>query len=179
MNSRKVIEFTLLYNRYKTRIFNYALRMTNNLHTTEDIVQNVFIKFYENISRLREKEKAQFWLFTTARNEIYSSFRQKKYNRDLNKAVNPDDLETADAESPVNIVENRELREIIISYLDEMPEEQKEVFLLKEYGGLSYKEISKVMNIEEEKIKSRLYMVRQKLIKELSSQMNFKDERIK
>ena len=60
------------------------------------------------------------------------------------------------------------LKTIVLKILDELPEEQKEVYLLREYGGLSYNEIAEITEVEEKTVKSRLYKVRQKLIKNLS-----------
>ena len=52
-----------------------------------------------------------------------------------------------------------------------MPEEQKDVYLLKEYGELSYKEIAKLLGIDEKLVKSRLFKVRQKLINSISKKI--------
>ena len=60
--------------------------------------------------------------------------------------------------------EKRELKNLILHELNNLPDDQKEVYLLKEYGGLSYKEIAGIMEIEESLVKSRLYKTRQKLI---------------
>jgi RNA polymerase sigma-70 factor (ECF subfamily) len=52
--------------------------------------------------------------------------------------------------------------------LELLPQEQKEVYLLREYSGLSYKEIADIQQIDEELVKSRLFKTRQKLIKKVS-----------
>ena len=65
-------------------------------------------------------------------------------------------------------LELKELHELIMNELDKLEIEQREVFLLKEYGNLSYKEISDVMKIDENLVKSRLYKTRQRLIAKLS-----------
>ena len=132
---------------------------------TEDIVQNVFIKFYENMSNIREKEFVASWIYTTARNEIFDHFRRK-----LRK---PEDIVNEEYEYPVKNnmeieFENLELRKIIMNELDLLPHEQKEVYLLREYSGLSYKEIADIQKIDEELVKSRLFKTRQKLIKRIS-----------
>lgn len=171
---KKIIEFTLIYNRYKTRIYNYVLRMTNDKMASEDILQNVFLKFYENLDRLRDKDKALYWLFTTARNEIFNRYREKNYKAYKYNSMDMDAFEIANDRSPEIIAELNELKEMISAELDKAPNEQREIFILKEYGGLSYKEISSVMGIDEELVKSRLYQMRQKLIKNISSNINFK-----
>jgi len=60
------------------------------------------------------------------------------------------------------------MKKIILLELENISIEQKEIFLLKEYGGLSYKEIAVVSNIDENLVKSRLYKTRQKLIERIS-----------
>ena len=147
--------------------------MLNDEMAAEDIVQNVFLKFYENIERLRDKDKAKYWLFTTARNEIFNLFRKKNYKIDRFKSADVETIENSGEENPAEILESKELSALIMNRLEKFPPEQKEVYLLKEYGGLSYKEISAVMNTAEEKVKSRLYLARRKLIKEISSKINF------
>ena len=74
-------------------------------------------------------------------------------------------------ESPVLLydeIENKELNKLILTELDLMNEDFKEVFVLKEYSGLSYKEIASLLTIDEELVKSRLYKARQKLINKIS-----------
>ena len=131
----------------------------------EDIIQNVFIKYYENMSNIREKEYVASWIYTTARNEIFSLFRKKL--RKSEEIVNEDYEFPAENNLAVEY-ENIELKKIIMNELELLPQEQKEVYLLREYSGLSYKEIADIQQIDEELVKSRLFKTRQKLIKRVS-----------
>lgn len=146
------------------------LRVTSDLMLAEDVVQNVFLKLYENLDRIRNKESVNFWLITTARNEMYSHFRSAK-----RKAVDKsEDIDYMEVESPVNLeyeFDMRELKKLILKELDTLPDEQKEVFVLKEYTGMNYKEIAEVLSIDMELVKSRLYKTRQKLMKRLSKKI--------
>lgn len=163
-NSTKlVIEFTLVYNRYKSGVYFYIYKMLNNKILVEDIVQDVFIKFFENLEVIRQKESSAAWIYKTARNEVYQHLRQKKADHI--------EFEEADYNTDYDFVEqyeNKEIRELISRELDSLPVDQKEVYLLKEYSGLSYKEIASIQNVDEDLIKSRLFKVRQKLIKRIS-----------
>ena len=144
--------------------------MTSDSMLAEDVVQNVFLKLYKNLDRIHNKERINFWLITTARNEMYSHFRSVKRKVDDHQT----DLEDVDIVSPVSMeyeFDIRELKEMILKELDTLPEEQKEVFILKEYTGMNYKEIADVMNIDTELVKSRIYKTRQKLIKRLSKKI--------
>ena len=60
------------------------------------------------------------------------------------------------------------MKELVMKELNRMPVEQREVFLLKEYGRFSYKEIAGMMEIDVELVKSRLHKTREKLIKRMS-----------
>lgn len=167
-SSAHIVEFTLIYNQHKKRLYNYAIKMIADRMVCEDIIQNTFIKLFENLESLRNKDSVQFWLFTTVRNEIFSYYRTKKVRVDQFQVDDSDEIDAASEEKLDYNYEQKEIRELMSIELEKMAVEQREVFLLKEYGGLSYKEIADVMKIDEELVKSRLHKTRQKLIKRLS-----------
>jgi RNA polymerase sigma-70 factor, ECF subfamily len=166
-----IFDFSLIFSRYKVRIYNYVIKMVSDRMTAEDIVQNTFLKLYENLNRIHHKESINFWLFRTARNEIYGWYRKKK---SFQKVFDPSDLEDLQVDSGYDLPEQIEVEEIsrlLKSELALLPENQKEVFILKEYGGLSYKEIAEIMDTDENLVKSRLFKVRQKLTEKLSKKI--------
>ena len=67
--------------------------MINDKMMCEDIVQNVFLKFFENLNVIRNKSSINFWLFKTARNEIYTYFRRKKIRVDQFGVLDSDEIE--------------------------------------------------------------------------------------
>jgi RNA polymerase sigma-70 factor, ECF subfamily len=166
-----VVEFTLIYNRYKTRVYNYVLKMTSDIMTTEDIVQNVFLKFYENMAALTKPESAKYWIYTTARNEIFTYLRGKKVKKDQFNVDDAEDIDKPGEPDPGHLYELKEFRELVEKELETMDYEYREIFLLREYGGLSYREIGSLLNIEEGIVKSRLFSIRKRLIKKLSHQI--------
>lgn len=139
----------------------------------EDIVQNVFVKLFQNMKKIKNKERIDVWLFTTTRNEIYSFYRTKRTHIDQFGVQDIDDVEIDSSIKIDEEFEFKEMREMIMKELDNFSVEQRDVFLLKEYGGLSYKEIAEIMKIDEELVKSRLYKVRQKLIYKLSKVIGY------
>jgi len=142
--------------------------MTTNLMVTEDIIQSVFLKFYENLALIRNESSIPFWLFRTARNEVYIYFRSLKKEF---QSIDIDDTDEFDIESENRIDEIYEVKELSLllnSELELLPPEQKEIFVMKEFGNLSYKEIAELLNIEENLVKSRLFKTRRKLINKLS-----------
>jgi RNA polymerase sigma-70 factor, ECF subfamily len=164
----QIIEFTILFNKYKKRIYNYALKMLNDKMRADDIVQDVFIKLFENLNNIHNKQSIQFWLFKTARNEMMSFLRNTKNKKFITEVVDIENFEIENKTSLADEIENTELKKLILNELEVMNEDFSEVFILKEYSGLSYKEIASLLEIDEDLVKSRLYKARQKLINKIS-----------
>lgn len=166
------LDFTICYNRYKKKLFNFVLRMTGDRMTSEDIVQTVFLRFFRNMGNIRNSSSVVFWLYKSARNEIYTHFRTKK--RFSEKHVS-DDVSELNLKSGGNaeteFIKN-ELREALMTQINLLPDDQKEVFLLKEYSDLSYEEIASICEIDTTLVKSRLYSARQKLMKKIQPDLN-------
>lgn len=160
MQNTQIIDFTLVYNKHKKALYHYVLKITKSQMKAEDIVHDVFIKLWDNLSSIIDVNKIEFWIFKTARNLSLDHLRQTKRN-------NLRDVDITDCtvlgEDPSYTYEKNETKEIIMSTLNKMNSEQSEVFLLKEYSGMSYREIAELMEISEELVKSRLYKVREKL----------------
>lgn len=163
--SNNLIEFTLVYNRHKSALYYYIYKMLNEKMVAEDILQNVFLKFFQNMEAIKNRDAIAAWIYRTARNEIYEHLRKKRSRPEFPE----EDLSYIDANDYLEgLIERKELKALIISELKTMPPEQREVYLLKEYADLSYKEISAILEIEEELVKSRLFKARKKLIERIS-----------
>ena len=134
----------------------------------DDIVQDVFIKLFENLNNIHNKQSIQFWLFKTARNEMMSFLRNTKNKKFITEVVDIENFEIENKTSLADEIENTELKELILNELEVMNEDFSEVFVLKEYSGLSYKEIASLLEIDEDLVKSRLYKARQKLVNKIS-----------
>jgi len=142
--------------------------MLNDKMRADDIVQDVFIKLFENLNNIHNKQSIQFWLFKTARNEMMSFLRNTKNKKFITEVVDIENFEIENKTSLADEIENTELKELILNELEVMNEDFSEVFVLKEYSGLSYKEIASLLEIDEDLVKSRLYKARQKLVNKIS-----------
>lgn len=72
------IYFEELVNRYKHRLFTYVFRLTKNRMDTEDLLQDIFLKAYINISKLKEKKNLEVWLYRLAKNEAINKLTKPK-----------------------------------------------------------------------------------------------------
>jgi RNA polymerase sigma-70 factor, ECF subfamily len=142
--------------------------MLNDQMQADDIVQNVFIKLFENLGNIYNKQSIQFWLFKTTRNEVLTLFRNRGIKQLYTNSVDLEEVEIESSQSVSDEIENKELNKLMLNELNEMNEDFREVFILREYSGLSYKEVASLLEIDEDLVKSRLYKARQKLVNKIS-----------
>ena len=100
----------------------------------------------------------------TVRNDIYQYYRTKHTHVDQFNVQDVDDIAEASPDNPEAQYEQYNIKEIVNRELDKLPVEQKEIFLLREYEYLSYREIAQLLDMDEELVKSRLYKARTKLV---------------
>jgi len=160
--------FTITYNRCKKALYNYILKMTGERMISDDILQNTFLKFYDNLDKIRNRDSAVIWLYKTARNEVYNQFRKMKTRAEKDSPECFEEFILTGQSDPEAELEKKELKEIIRLALNELNPEGREIFILKEYSGLSYREIGAALGIAEELVKSRLFRIRQKMIEKIS-----------
>lgn len=142
--------------------------MLNDQMQADDTVQDVFIKLFENLDNIHNKQSIQYWLFRTARNEILGLFRNQANKKLYTNSVDIEDIQIGSDSALTEEIENKELSKLILIELNQMNTDFKEVFVLREYSGLSYKEIAVLLAIDEELVKSRLFKARQKLANRIS-----------
>ena len=168
-NKSHIIEFTIVFNRLKKRVYNYLLKMTSDRLTAEDITQNVFLKLFENFETIQDKSKIDIWVFKVAKNEAFNYYRGKKTKVDQFMVEDTDELVLNSDFDLLRLIELKDLKEKLVTELLALPFEQKEIFTLKEFGGLTYDEIASVLAINTDLVKSRLHSARKKLMKKLSN----------
>jgi len=134
----------------RSRLRNFIRRRVPDPSDAEDIVQDVFYKLVEANRLLMPIEHVTGWLFSVARNRITDLFRKKKPETFSDTAVEDEDgellriedlLPSPDAGPEALYVRNVLLDELELA-LDELPDEQREVFLAHELEGRSFKELS-------------------------------------
>lgn len=168
MESQKFIAFSKIYNNHKKPVYHYTLKMVQSSMTAEDIVQNVFLKLFEKMDSVKSLDSIRFWLLKTARNEVYGYFRKMKIRKEETLEENEELLTESNL---VNEIEEKEAHGIVRNEIDLLPAELREIFVLREYSELSYEEIGQMLGLSNEIIKSRLFSVRQKLIKNVSKRI--------
>jgi RNA polymerase sigma factor (sigma-70 family) len=136
--------------RERPRLRNFIRRRVPDQSDAEDILQEVFSELVEAYRMMKPLEQVTAWLFRVARNRITDLFRSKKREASTEPAVTTEDGETLQWEDllpapdagPESAYARSVLLEEMDAALDELPEEQREVFVAHEFLGYSFKELA-------------------------------------
>ena len=152
--------FNLLVWQWEKPIYNYIYRMTGNREDALDLCQESFLKAYRELGALKDKGRFSSWLYRIAHNVCYSRFR-----KDQGKTFVELDSNLGASRMPI------ENRLAVEKALAELPDDQREVVVLKVYQGLKFDEIAAVQDAPVSTVKSRLYMSFDKLKSVLGEQV--------
>lgn len=159
-----------LVEKYQTRVYSMVYGMIRNREDARDLTQEAFVKAFNNLKSFRLEASFYTWLYRIAMN-VSIDFTRKRKRREV--AGFEEDIANRDADggideihhqdSPVKSLERKQLYGRIMDSLEKLPADQKQVILLRELEGLSYREISEVMGIPEGTVMSRLFYARKKM----------------
>lgn len=154
--------FETLYRRHNDALFRYLLRLSLNRAAAEDLYQEVWGRIIKARMRYRPTAKFTTYLYRIAHNCFVDHVRRnKRYSSDA--PIEPDTIPDADRSSPEHDAELARLRDRLFRILDDLPEEQRDVFLLYEEAGLGLDEIAAITGVNRETAKSRLRYANRKL----------------
>lgn len=170
--------FATLVRRHQTAIFNFALRQLRIRSTAEDVVQETFVRVVQNAAEFKHEARFVTWLYTIARNLCIDQLRKGALRKhpSLDEARSGTDgdgptlgEQTADTKASVEReATGNELRVKIAAAVEELPDEQREVFLMREVANLPFKEIAEITNVPENTVKSRMRYALERLQAALS-----------
>jgi RNA polymerase sigma-70 factor (ECF subfamily) len=163
----QVSAFNTLVWRWQKPIFNFVLRFLGDPEQAREISQQTFIKAYRSLPNLKDHSRFSTWLYQIAvnlcRDEIKKRKRRKTFSlegmqENAEQSGGRETLTMADeSASPDSIVGRKELRDILAKALQQIPEEQRVVVIMKEYQGLKFVEIADTLGIPLNTAKSRMY----------------------
>lgn len=142
----------LLINRYRKQVYTYIFLLVKNQHLAEDIFQDTFIKVIKSLDSGRYQDNGKFlaWVLRISHNLVIDHYRkEKQLNASSREDFGVDILNSKKyAVTPAeDTMINKQIRREIRSMIDYLPEEQKEVLILRQYCELSFKEIADHTNV--------------------------------
>ena len=131
-------QFEEVYNKYYQSIYLYILSLSKNKSIAEEITQETFYKALINIKKYNPEGKMLTWLCSIAKNTYYTSYKKSKRYEEL--IDNTPDKE----KEIINLIIENETNEEILKIVHKLEEPYKEVFTLRVYGDLSFKQIGSI-----------------------------------
>ena len=150
---------------YQNTLINFHFRFTGSRADAEDLTQDTFIKAYKKLHTLKEFDKLRSWLFCIARRVSIDHYRKYK-NREIpidNEALVALAVKN-ESQSPEVLAEKNEVNREMKKCISSLPQEDRLLIELLYYYEFSYKEISEILNINKNTLKSRLYRTRKTLV---------------
>ncbi|GAB4340821.1 MAG: RNA polymerase sigma-70 factor [Calditrichia bacterium] len=148
--------FRQLYLRYSEPLYRFLWRKLRDPELANDLLQDVFLRFWQNRLGLDENRNIKSYLFQSANNRAIDHFRKLSVRQELNP-----DTEMADV--PVYPDEYSDVDEQIRQAVDKLPTAQRNVLLLSKFEGLKYQEISEVLNISPKTVENHMNRALKKL----------------
>ena len=157
--------FAQLVRRHQTALYNFALRQVRIPQVAEDVVQETFVRVVQNAADFKHEARFTTWVYTITRNLCIDHLRKRALRKhpslDESRGEEGDGPtlgeQTADPRASVEReATGTELKERIARAVDTLPDEQREVFLMREIANLPFKEIAEITKVPENTVKSRM-----------------------
>jgi len=143
--------YKLIFEAHSKSLFNFIYYKCGDIEQAEDVVQEAFIKLWNNCSNVIY-EKAKSFLYTVARNLFLNEVAHKKIVLQHKLASAPDRTD----ETPEFLLEEQEFMIRLKKVIADLPEKQREVFLLSRIDKKKYSEISEMLNISVKAVEKRM-----------------------
>jgi len=170
------IEFVKLVEAHSNQIYRLALKILNNPQDAEDVLQNTFLKAFQNINTFEGRSKISTWLYRIATNEALMIIRKQHPEVNISEETDED---SNDINSPVQFIDwcclpesemvSSESKKELDNSIQRLSYALRIVFILRDIEGLSIQETSKVLNLSETAVKTRLLRARLNLREQLSA----------
>lgn len=141
----EVFEYNRSVDEFSDRIFRYILKQIKDSELAKDIVQESYVKLWENVESI-SYSKVKSWLYRTAYHTMIDIIRKRKHE------FKNENVQEASHNEYYN-----DLKYWLDKALDTLPEKQKAAILLRDYEGYSYQEIGAILELNESQVKVYIY----------------------
>lgn len=160
--------FAELVRRHSRTVYNFVFRQLREPSVAEDVTQDVFLRVVQNAGEFKHEARFSTWLYSITRNLCVDQLRRQSHRRhaslDAPRAGAADDAPSlgegvADPHpraSTERSAESSEVMASIVLAVESLPDDQREVFLLREVANLPFREIAEITEIPENTVKSRM-----------------------
>ena len=144
----------------KHKLYRFALHYLSNEDDARDVVQDVMLKVWESGSQLKVVRNIEAWCMTLCRNRSLDKLKRKdRFQEDVKEHIH---LKT-EAPSAATMADRKAMMTRIRRVMNQLPEAQREVLLLRDFEGRSYQEIAEILNMDMNLVKVNIHRARKSL----------------
>lgn len=156
--------FAALVRRHQGPLFHFAFRQLRSAPAAEDVVQEAFVRVVQSAAEFKNEARFTTWVYTITRNLCIDQLRKRAHRRhpSLDEARGDDGDRTLGEVVPDRSADverqaaGAELKQQVAAAVEQLPPDQKEVFLMREVANLPFKEIAEITGVPENTVKSRM-----------------------
>lgn len=162
--------FNILVAKYGEILYRQIRVVTKNHEHTNDVLQNVLVKVYQNLNSFKGDSALYTWMYRIARNESLNFIDKEKRRTgvDLDEPV----FEIIAGHSGLDTMDSEMISGLLMQAIQSLPEKQATVFQLKYFEDMKYSEISKKLNTSEGALKASFHHAKQKIQDFILTQLN-------
>ena len=170
--------FKTIVEQWQDMVYNTILGIVQNETEAEDLAQDVFIKVFEKIGTFKGDSKFSTWLYriatTTALDHLRIKKRKKRFGflQSLTGSGGDEKEQIPDFNHPGVSLDNKERAAVLFKAIEALPENQKSAYMLHKLEGLSYRDVSEVLNTTVSAVESLMSRANQNLRKQLEEYYN-------
>lgn len=154
-----------LYSRHRLSVYRFAMRITGDAVTAEDVVSDVFLSVWRDASRFEARSQVSTWLLAITRNLAISALRH--HPTETLAANTIEEIEDS-SDNPAAALEATQRKALLARCLKELTAAHRQVIDLVYYHGRSVSEVSEIVGIPKATIKSRMYYARREIARLLT-----------
>lgn len=170
--------FEQLVVEHQNKVYSLAFRMVNHREEAADLAQESFLKAWQALPTFQGESSFGTWIYRLTTNLCIDYIRRQKRRQEIQPVASLDDPDSGLGEpadwkqDPQHHVERKELRRALNRALQELPDHQRQILVMRELSGLSYQEIVQALDLDLGTVKSRIARARKNLQKILLDQGN-------
>jgi len=163
--AKDVQAFEMLYDRYKSRLYQYLKLTVNDQAAAEDLLAETMISVWQKASTFQHASEVSTWLFSVARHKALDFCRSQHRSDTKNKLFEGTFNHHETSGNPEYQADQKIIKNAIAKSMNLLPAEQQLVLFLTYYQGMSYQEIGALLDIPVNTVKTRVFSAKQKLKK--------------
>lgn len=172
-NNEKTIEilFSEIFRQHEHRLYTLALRLTKSDQAAKDIIQEVFMKLWEQRHNIHTIQNMEAWLYRLTENKVIDYLRKASADSRLKKMI-WEQLQQIVNEAE-QYVSAKEYNEIIQKAINELPPQRRLIYQLNKQGGMNYHEIARELQLSKHTVKNQLFSAVQSVRRFITNNTKF------